>query len=81
MFVKILSHQKTAKNSFCKFLTLFKCIPTSMYNCCGSIVVSTLRCGRNNPGSNPGHGIWLKTSEDTFGPNSRGVSHFLLKRL
>ena len=21
------------------------------------IVVSTLRCGRNNPGSNPGHGI------------------------
>ena len=20
------------------------------------IVVSTLRCGRNNPGSNPGHG-------------------------
>ena len=26
---------------------------------CGSrdrIVVSTLRCGRNNPGSNPGHG-------------------------
>ena len=23
------------------------------------IVVSTLRCGRNNPGSNPGHGILL----------------------
>ena len=23
------------------------------------IVVSTLRCGRNNPGSNPGHGIFL----------------------
>ena len=22
------------------------------------IVVSTLRCGRNNPGSNPGHGTW-----------------------
>ncbi len=22
------------------------------------IVVSTLRCGRNNPGSNPGHGIY-----------------------
>ena len=21
------------------------------------IVVSTLRCGRNNPGSNPGHGM------------------------
>ena len=24
------------------------------------IVVSTLRCGRNNPGSNPGHGTLLK---------------------
>ena len=23
------------------------------------IVVSTLRCGRNNPGSNPGHGIFV----------------------
>ena len=23
------------------------------------IVVSTLRCGRNNPGSNPGHGTLL----------------------
>ena len=49
-----------------------------MYNCCGSILVSTLRCGRNNPGSNPGHGIWLKSSEDTYEHNSRGVSHFFL---
>ena len=24
------------------------------------IVVSTLRCGRNNPGSNPGHGTLLR---------------------
>ena len=55
---------------------MFKCIPTSMYNYCGSIVVSTLHCGRKNPGSNPGHGIWLKSSEDTFEPNSGGVSHF-----
>ena len=23
------------------------------------IVVSTLRCGRNNPGSNPGHGTFF----------------------
>ena len=23
------------------------------------IVVSTLRCGRNNPGSNPGHGMFI----------------------
>ena len=57
---------------------MFKCIPTSMYNCCGSIVVSTLRCGRNNPGSNAGHGIWFKSSEDAFEPNSRGVRHFFL---
>ena len=26
------------------------------------IVVSTLRCGRNNPGSNPGHGTFLFTT-------------------
>ena len=25
------------------------------------IVVSTLRCGRSNPGSNPGHGILFGT--------------------
>ena len=49
-----------------------------MYNCCGSIVVSTLPCGLNNQGSNPAHGISLKSSEDTFEPNSRGVRHFFL---
>ena len=49
-----------------------------MYNCCGSLVVSTLRCRLNNQGSNPGDGIRLKSSEDTFEPNSRGVRHFLL---
>ena len=26
------------------------------------IVVSTLRCGRNNPGSNPGHGTVVQFS-------------------
>ena len=41
-----------------------------MYNCCGSIVVSTLRSGHNNPGSSLGHGIWLKSSQDTFEPYS-----------
>ena len=34
------------------------------------IVVSTLRCGRNNPGSNPGHGranfVQFKEWENTF---------------
>ena len=24
---------------------------------CDRLVVRTLRCGRNNPGSNPGHGM------------------------
>ena len=32
------------------------------------IVVSTLRCGRNNPGSNPGHGMNMSYhgNEDLF---------------
>ena len=36
-------------------MTIFPIFP----NCRDSIVVSTLRCGRNNPGSNPGHGMPL----------------------
>ena len=32
------------------------CLPNSR----DRIVVSTLRCGRSNPGSNPGHGSCLK---------------------
>ena len=33
------------------------------------IVVSTLRCGRSNPGSNPGHGIEYNVTAQglTFG--------------
>ena len=31
----------------------------SYYVCRDRIVVSTLRCGRNNPGSNPGLGKYL----------------------
>ena len=27
-------------------------------NCRDRLVVRTLRCGRSNPGSNPGHGIF-----------------------
>ena len=30
------------------------------------IVVSTLRCGRNNPGSNPGHGTFFFLLCSTF---------------
>ena len=33
-------------------------------NCRDSIVVSTLRCGRNNPGSNPGHGTFFFLGTD-----------------
>ena len=33
--------------------------------CRDSIVVSTLRCGRNNPGSNPGHGTFFFLETDT----------------
>ena len=36
-------------------MTIFPTFP----NCRDSIVVSTLRCGRNNPGSNPGHGTFF----------------------
>ena len=32
---------------------------TSICKSCDSIVVSTLRCGRKNPGSNPGHSIFF----------------------
>ena len=28
------------------------------------IVVSTLRCGRNNPGSNPGHGTFITLPQE-----------------
>ena len=51
-----------------------------MHNCCDSIVVSTLPCGCNNPGSNPGHSIWLKSTEDTFQHNSKGVNRLLSAR-
>ena len=46
------------------------------------IVVSTLRCGRNNPGSNPGHGMsmsyhgrediyfWMSNFCTTFAKNT-----------
>ena len=32
---------------------------TSICKSCDSTVVSTLRCGRKNPGSNPGHSTFL----------------------
>ena len=34
--------------------------------CRDSIVVSTLRCGRNNPGSNPGHGTFFFMDQISF---------------
>ena len=42
--------------------------------CRDSIVVSTLRCGRNNPGSNPGHGtFFFSFQKQTLGQNA--VNH------
>ena len=38
------------------------------------IVVSTLRCGRNNPGSNPGHGTHKTVF---FSPSPFSSSHFI----
>ena len=35
-------------------------------------MVSILCYGLDNPGSNPGHGIRLESTEDTFEHNSRG---------
>ena len=40
---------------FCKDLALF--IFPSIISSSDRLVVRTLRCGRSNPGSNPGHGI------------------------
>ena len=41
-----------------RYFTLCKLWQPACGWCAGRdrIVVSTLRCGRNNPGSNPGHG-------------------------
>ena len=52
------------------------------------IVVSTLRCGRNNPGSNPGHGTFYIRFSEPIPPkkkiaqkirngiqNKQGVTH------
>ena len=33
------------------------------------LVVRTLRCGRSNPGSNPGHGIFCTSTNATRGPS------------
>ena len=41
-----------------KFLHILISKTTTLFSCRDRIVVSTLRCGRNNPGSNPGHGTY-----------------------
>ena len=47
--------------------------------CRDSIVVSTLRCGRNNPGSNPGHGtfFFLETDIGQNATNHGKMCHML----
>ena len=38
------------------------------------LVVRTLRCGRSNPGSNPGHGIFCTSRRATWSPHVCGNS-------
>ena len=44
------------------------------------IVVSTLRCGRNNPGSNPGHGTiyFFLFVNFSFFPDFKKTSNFAI---
>ena len=50
--------------------------------CRDSIVVSTLRCGRNNPGSNPGHGTFFFSFQKlTLGQHMLPFFFFLAKKL
>ena len=44
------------------------------------IVVSTLRCGRSNPGSNPGHGRWALFVLGRGSPHGRPNGHLALLR-
>ena len=46
--ISIVTYIKLICNLYCNFIIIFICRD--------SIVVSTSRCGRENPGSNPGHG-------------------------
>ena len=45
------------------FCPLYTLCGHPLLNCRDRLVVRTLRCGRSNPGSNPGHGIFC-TSPD-----------------
>ena len=42
--------------SFESTILLHELLSVSLHNSRDRIVVNTLRCGRSNPGSNPGHG-------------------------
>ena len=42
--------------SFESTILLHELLSVSLHNSRDRIVISTLRCGRSNPGSNPGHG-------------------------
>ena len=48
------------------FCPLYTLCGHPLLNCRDRLVVRTLRCGRSNPGSNPGHGIFC-TSPDLWG--------------
>ena len=40
------------------------------------LVVRTLRCGRSNPGSNPGHGIFILSRRGDVEVNKRRVPQY-----
>ena len=61
----------------CDMIAILHTGPLSI--CRDSIVVSTLRCGRNNPGSNPGHGtfFFLETDIGQNATNHGKMCHML----
>ena len=58
---EVSMHQINAAN-FCLMTSIWKIFDFTSSHRRDRIVVSTLRCGRNNPGSNPGHGKLLISS-------------------
>ena len=65
------------------FLPHMPCVGTPRLDCRDRLVVRTLRCGRSNPGSNPGHGmdkmffiniLFLDTAKDASAGNRTRIN-------
>ena len=61
------------------FLPHMPCVGTPRLDCRDRLVVRTLRCGRSNPGSNPGHGtfFFLETDIGQNATNHGKMCHML----